>query len=128
MGERIWRICNEVWEGGRWPEKWEEEMIVPVIKKGQREEVRDYRGGMSIMPTLYKMYTAALAERLKDVKGKRLIPPNQAGFRKGMGTLDNIYVLNFLINRQVRKKRKLTLFVNLKAAFDSVDRGILVEL
>jgi len=117
MGERIWRICNEVWEGGRWPEKWEEGMIVPVIKKGQREEVRDYRGGMSIMPTLYKMYTAALAERLKeDVKGKRLIPPNQAGFRKGMGTLDNIYVLNFLINRQVRKKKKTNIICKFESS------------
>lgn len=49
-----------------------------------------------------------------------------------MGTLDNIYVLNFLINRQVKKKgRKLiALFVNLKAAFDSVGnigRGIETE-
>jgi len=39
-----------------------------------------------------------------------------------MGTLDNIYVLNFLINTQVKKKggKLITLFVNLKAAFDSV--------
>jgi len=39
-----------------------------------------------------------------------------------MGTLDNIYVLNFLINTQVKKKggKLIALFVNLKAAFDSV--------
>lgn len=38
--------------------------------------------GVSIMPTLYKVYTAALVERLReDVEGKKLIPSHQAGFR-----------------------------------------------
>ncbi|KYN09264.1 hypothetical protein ALC57_18628, partial [Trachymyrmex cornetzi] len=73
-------------------------------KKGQGEEVKDYRE-VSIMPTLYKVYTAALAERLREeVEGKGLIPPNQTGFRKGLVTMDNMYVLNYLVNRQVRKK------------------------
>ena len=37
-------------------------------------------------------------------------------------------MLNYLVNRQVtRKGRKLViLFVDLKAAFDSVDRGVLM--
>lgn len=39
----------------------------------------------------------------EEVEGKELIPPNQAGFRKGMGTMDNVYVLNYLLNRQVEK-------------------------
>ncbi|KMQ90728.1 axoneme-associated protein [Lasius niger] len=71
-----------------------------------------------------------LVERLREeVEGKGLLPPSQTGFRKGLGTIDNVYVLNYLINRQVnRKKGKMAiLFIDLKAAFDSVDRGILVE-
>ena len=57
------------------------------------------------MPSLYKVYTAVLAERLrKEVEEKGMIPPNQAGFRKGMGTVDNVYVLNYLINRQVSRE------------------------
>jgi len=38
-------------------------------------------------------------------------------------------VLNYLVNRQVgRKKGGLTaMFVNFKAAFDSIDRGVLLE-
>jgi len=46
-----------------------------------------------------------------------------------MGTIDNIYALNYLINRQIRKKKGniTAMFVDLKAAFDSVDRKILVH-
>lgn len=89
----------------------------------------DYRG-VTIMPTLYKIYTTALAERLREeVEGKEIIPPNQTGFRKGLGTVDNIYVLNYIINRQTERKggKLIALFVDLKAAFDLVDRGVLLQ-
>lgn len=79
------------------------EVIVPIRKKGKGDEVVDYRG-VTIMPTLDKIYTAALTERLRgEVEGKELIPPNQTGFRKGLGTVDNIYVLNYIVNRQIEK-------------------------
>ncbi|XP_029171329.1 cilia- and flagella-associated protein 251-like [Nylanderia fulva] len=69
-------------------------------------------------------------ERLrKDVEEKGIVPENQMGFRRGMGTIDNIYVMNYLINRQLEKKegRLTALFIDLRAAFDSVDREKLME-
>lgn len=46
-----------------------------------------------------------------------------------MGTIDNVYIVNYLINRQIRKKggKLVGLFVDLKAAFDSVERGELMR-
>lgn len=83
------------------------------------------------MPTLYKIYASALVERIKkEVEKKGVISQNQTGFRKGMGTMDNIYVLNYMVNRQLEKKggKLVALFVDLKAAFDSVDREVLMEV
>lgn len=82
------------------------------------------------MPTLYKVYVVVLVERLREeVEGKGIVPPNQTGFRRKMGTMDNGYVLNYLIRRQLEGKGggMVALFVDLKAAFDSVDRGVLIE-
>ncbi|XP_071582205.1 uncharacterized protein [Temnothorax nylanderi] len=76
------------------------------------------------------IYTAVLAERIrKEVETKNLIPGNQAGFRKGMGTMDQIFALNYLVNRQLGKEKgKMTvMFVDLKAAFDSVDKEVLLK-
>ncbi|XP_018360405.1 PREDICTED: uncharacterized protein LOC108759461 [Trachymyrmex cornetzi] len=64
MEEWVWKVCNEIWMGG-WSKEWKEGVVVPVRKKEQGEEVRDYRE-ISIMPTLYKVYTAVLSERLRD--------------------------------------------------------------
>jgi len=43
--------------------------------------------------------------------------------------IDNIFVLNYLINRQIAKKggKVIALFVDLRAAFDSMDREELVK-
>lgn len=69
-----------------------------------------------------------LGERLeREVEEGGRVPQNQTGFRNGMETIDNIYVLNYLVNKQIcREKGKLVaFFVDLRAAFDSVDREIL---
>jgi len=121
-------FCNKVWKGEGWPEEWKEGVIVPVFKKGKGKKAEDYRG-ITLMTTLYKIYTMVLTERLRlECEEKKVIPQNQTGFRKGVGTMDNIYVVNYLVNRQLGKKKKVVgLFVDLKAAFDSVDRGVLYQ-
>lgn len=56
-----------------------------------------------------------------------MIPHNQTGFRVGMGTLDNIYALNFFVNRSLKEEngKLVAVFVDFKAAFPSVNRGVL---
>lgn len=59
-----------------------------------------YRG---VTLTAYKVYAAVLAERLKkEVKKKGLLPSSETRFRRELGTIDNIYVLNYLKGRQDR--------------------------
>lgn len=55
----------------------------------------------------------------EEVEGKGILPGNQTGFRKGLETIDNIFVVNYLVNRQLGKRggSLVTLFVDLKAAF-----------
>lgn len=73
------------------------------------------------MPSLYKTYVTVLAGRLEEkMERKNMIPQNQTGFRKGMGTVDNIYVLNHLLNRRINRRKggMVVMFIDLKAAFD----------
>lgn len=59
-----------------------------------------------------------VVERLKGEIQRRRIPPNQTGFRKRMGNIDDTYVLNYLVTKLLGKRgRLIVLFVNLKAAF-----------
>lgn len=79
--------------------------------------IQDLRGGAEIQ------VRGGNAERLK------LLPESQAGFRKGRSTIDNIFVLNYIIQREKesegRSSKVYALFIDLKAAFDNINREIL---
>jgi len=108
---------------------WKEGIIIPLVKKGEGEKVEDYRGITSLM-SAYKIYVTILVERIREeVEVRGIMPANQARFRKGMGTMDNVFKLNYLIIKQLveRKGLFIALFVDLKAVFDSVDIGVLIE-
>lgn len=78
----------------------------------------------------YKLFATILEKRLRWwLEKNRKIGEGQAGFRKGRGTRDHIFVLNSLINNSIkREKGKLyACFVDFKTAFDAVDRRIMVK-
>jgi len=62
-----------------------------------------------------------------EAERKGIILESQAGFRKGRSTMDNIFILNHVMQREKRpggEDGKVYLFfVDLKAAFDRVDRN-----
>ncbi|XP_015596047.1 uncharacterized protein LOC107268116 [Cephus cinctus] len=122
--ESLWKMCWKIRKGEGWPEGWKQGIVVPVVKKGNGEAVEEYRG-VTLKQTLYKVYAGVLSNRLKkEVEEGRMLPLSQAEFTEGMGTMDNVYVLNWLVNREIRKRNSnlVLLFVDMKAAFDSVDR------
>jgi len=66
----------------------------------------------------------------KEAEKKRMIPETQADFRRGRSTIDNIFVIMHIIQREGSKKREdgkvFKRFADLKTAFDKVDRGKLL--
>ncbi|KMQ86464.1 axoneme-associated protein [Lasius niger] len=71
----------------------------------------------------HPVYAAALGEKLRQERG--VLSGSQAGFRRDMRTMDQVYALNYLVNTLGRKEGKMTvMFVNLWAAFNTVNREI----
>jgi len=125
-------LIRLVWVQGILPYDWKMSIIVPLHKRGDKEMVSNYRG-ISLLCSAYKVYAEIVRNRLEiEAERRNLIPESQAGFRKGRATLDNIYVLNHVMQRETRQggeDGKIYLFfVDLKAAFDKVDRIRLREV
>lgn len=117
-------IMNQMWKEEKIPEEWRISVIVPIYKKGDQEKAENYRG-VSLLCTGYKIYAEILRERLEEkIVKKKLLSESQGGFRKGRGAMDNIFILNHVVQREKRKGEKVyAFFVDLKAAFDNVDRN-----
>lgn len=82
----ITKLINKVWRGEGLPERWKEGIISPIFKKGDRDNVKNYRG-ITLLNTAYKIYAMVLENRLnKELETKNIIPETQAGFRRGRST------------------------------------------
>ncbi|XP_071582471.1 uncharacterized protein [Temnothorax nylanderi] len=127
-------LLKLIWKEGKIPTEWRTSIVVPLYKRGDKERTDNYRG-ISLLCTAYKVYAEILRNRLEEImEMKGMIPDSQAGFRKGRSTMDNIFILNHIVQREkekgmaIGKDKIFAIFVDLRAAFDNVDRGILWKI
>ncbi|XP_063922051.1 uncharacterized protein LOC135136618 [Zophobas morio] len=62
--ERIWEVVDGVWKWEGFPSQWREGIIMPLFKKGQKSDAKNYRG-ITLPNTTYKIYAMILDERLR---------------------------------------------------------------
>jgi len=120
------KLFNVCLNSGYFPEKWSEGFVVPIHKSGDTNDPSNYRG-ITLLSTLGKLFTSILNNRLDEwAESNFVYIEAQAGFRKGMGTVDNIFILHNVINHCLNNGDKLfCAFVDFKKAFDFVVRDIL---
>ena len=127
LSESITRIINLVFTSHVFPQAWNTSVICPVFKAGDPQNPSNYRP-ISLTPSMNKIWSSVMCNRL-SMWAEDVLSPAQAGFRKGYSTLDNIFTLSNIVSYVINKQRgKLyTAFIDLKAAFDSVDRRLLFD-
>ncbi|UYV76620.1 K02A2.6-like [Cordylochernes scorpioides] len=121
------QLYNSVMTTGKYPAIWTNSTIHPIFKNGYKNSPSNYRG-IALISNVSKLFTSILRSRLEEwVEGRRVIPENQAGFRKERSCIDHIFTLTTLIQLSLRKKRgKLyVFFVDLRKAFDTVPHSLL---
>lgn len=129
VGKRLGEVLKMVWEGRGFPERWRGGVVVPIWKRGERREPGNYRG-VTMTSTGYKIYANILNRRLvKEMDEQEGWCRTQAGFRKGRGTVENVKILKHIIGRKIERKKKVwAFFMDLKGAFDRVDRKVLWDM
>ena len=120
-------IINYSFSTGKFPSALKEYAIVPIYKKGERTDVGNYRP-IAILPTLSKILEKCMVSRINNYINKfSIISSNQFGFTKNTSTLDAIEVFSDLIyNSFDSKLHNISLFIDLRKAFDTVNHKILL--
>jgi len=85
---RMHKICLELWETGEWPGEWTSSVFVPLPKKGDLKQCKNYRT-VALVSHASKILLRVILERIGK-KTETEIANEQAGFRKGRGTRDQI--------------------------------------
>jgi len=107
---KFFNFLNVFWIYGDIPEEWRTAIVIPIHKKGARNNPDNYRG-ISLLNTGYKIYPKMFAKRL-TVIAEALLLEEQNGFRKGRSWMDCIFSASQVIEK----------LIDFKKAFDSVYR------
>ena len=124
------QLSNKIMDSGIYPNKWKIVLIKPIHKKDATSKETNYRG-ISLSSCLGKFFNKLILNRLsKSFEELDFFYPHLMGFRPGMRTSNNIFVLKTLIDKQFKKGEKLyCCFVDFSKAFDTIWRkGLLTKI
>lgn len=124
----ISHLANLCFKQGIFPTSLKKSVVTPVHKGGDKDDINNYRP-ISVLPAVSKVIEKLINNRLINYLNKfNIISNSQYGFRHGLSTEDAVLDLTSLIADQLDQRKKcLTVFLDLKKAFDSVSLPTLVH-
>ena len=129
--DMLLKIINKIWQSGSLPNIWKTANIIPILKNGKpKNKVSSYRP-ISLTSCICKLAERMINRRLYwwlEKNGK--LHRNQAGFRKGRQTIDQLIRLTQETSDAFQKKENVAaVFVDLQQAYDHVWRaGLLYKM
>ena len=112
-------ICNKIWETGKWPSSWTKSIIITIPKKGNLQQCNNYRT-VSLISHGIKVMLKIILNRLKPL-AENIIAEEQAGFRHGRSTIEQIFNIRILCEKHLQHQRNIYhVFIDFKKAFDRV--------
>ena len=112
-------ICNKIWQTGEWPTPWTQSLVITLPKKVNLLQCQNYRT-ISLISHANKVTLKILLKRLTP-QAEMIVAEEQAGFRPGRSTTEQIFTLRILCERYLQHQQDLFhVFVDFKKAFDRV--------
>ena len=112
-------ICNKIWHTGELPTPWTQSLVITLLKKGNLQQCQNYRT-VSLINHASKDMLKIIPNRLKP-PAEKIIAEEQAGFRAGWSTTEQIFNLRILCEKYLKHQQDLYhVFIDFKKAFDRV--------
>ena len=119
MIDALLSIFNKIWQTGEWPMSWTQTLVITLPKKGNLQQCQNFRT-ISLISHARKVMLKILLNRLTP-QAETITGKEQAGFRPGRSTTEQIFNLRILCERYLQYQQDLFhVFVDLKKALDRV--------
>lgn len=95
----MFKLCQKIWKNEHLPKTWNEVIIIPIHKKGDKTKCENYRG-ISLLNSAYKVFAKILLNRLTPYAEENL-GRYQCGFRMERSTIEQLSVIGQLIEKSM---------------------------
>ena len=121
-------IANISIKSGIFPSKLKIAKVKPLFKQGARDDPNNYRP-ISLLPVFSKVIEKVILRRIQNFMNRtNQYTKNQFGFRDGSSTINACEKLTSEVLKCFNTKKILiSVFIDLKKAFDTVGKHILLE-
>ena len=127
MGKLITDMGNIFLSGTLIPDYLLERTVVFMLKEGKEADDCDNYRGLAMLPSIYKLFTGALARRLARAQTD-FQEENQSGFTAGKGMQENSLVITETIGHALRHGKKcVVLDTDQRKAFDTANHKSLID-
>ena len=117
-------------ENGKFPSEWKKANVVPVFKKSNKQELKNYRP-ISLLPVSSKLFERLLYDSMfKFFTENNLISLNQSGFKPGDSCVSQLLSITHQIFKSLDNGHEVqSVFLDMSRAFDKVWRkGLIFKL
>ena len=112
-------LCQRIMDEKTWPKEWTQSLVIPLPKKGNLKQCKNYRT-ISLISHPSKVMLRILLNRLKK-KSEEILSEEQAGFRSNRSTVQQIFNSRILTEKYLQHQQLLFHnFIDFKKAFDRV--------
>ena len=123
-------LFHKVYEKKEIPEQWKVSKVIPLHKKGKKEDINNYRP-ISNLCSITKVFERLILLRLEEIEkenGIDLTGYEQHGFKKKRSTVTAGLTLQSIIAREMDKDCYVAMSsLDLSAAFDLVNLNLLIK-
>ncbi|XP_043262527.1 uncharacterized protein LOC122403220 [Colletes gigas] len=122
-------IYNCIWLNGVFPTKWQEAIVVPILKPGKNKLRIDSYRPIALTCCLCKLLEKVICKRLRwYLETNNLLGKNQNGFRQYRSTMDNLAMLDINICEAfLRKQHLIAICLDIEKAYDMLWRHRIIQ-
>ena len=125
-GKVLHSICQQIWKTQQWLQDWKRSVFIPIPKKSNAKECSNYCT-IALISHASKIMLKILQVRLQRYVNCEL--SDQAGFRKGRRTRDQIASIRWIIKKAREFQKNIYFcFIDYAKDFDCMDHSKLWKI
>ena len=128
----LYLLFKNCFEASTFPLEWKKGNVIPIFKKGNKQEVSNYRP-ISLLPVVSKIFERIIFDAIFNYMDQNsFFNPNQSGFRPGDSCIHQLISITHDIHKSfdINPSQEVRgLFLDISKAFDRVwHKGLLYKM